>query len=246
MSTHTVPVTLTDFLAALHSPDSDSVIDLRALPSRRQAFLRPGDIEAIQRFIAANSGQNLYLGVATRKSSGGGSLVNCGELHVLFADIDFETISEPEARAKLERFPLKPSIITMSGGGLHEYWLLKEPLNLQDADDCQRAYNLLKRVARALGGDLGSAEPARVLRVPGTLNYKYDPPRRVLIETFNSDLQYNPADFDDVLPEEPEQVKNGNGQSEIQDWRKLLQGAPNHQRHDIALKIAGHYLGIGW
>jgi hypothetical protein len=38
----------------------------------------------------------------------------------------------------------------------------------------------LRRLARTLGGDLSAAEPARVLRVPGTTNFKlYGTPRPV-------------------------------------------------------------------
>src|SRR5574337_773327 len=169
--------TLTDFLHALHLPDSEGFIDLRALPLKAQAFIRSGDIEAAERFIATNPDQNLYCGVAVRKSAGDGSLANCGELYALYCEIDFKGIPESEARALLERFPLKPSIINHSGGGLHCYWLLREPLNLQDPEDRGRAYSLLRRLAVALGGDMNSAEPARILRIPGTLNHKYTPPR---------------------------------------------------------------------
>lgn len=203
------PHTLTDLLTALHPPDAEGFIDLRALPSKRQTFIRPSDIEAVQRFIITNGDQDLYFGVATRKSSGDGSLVNCGELYAIFVDIDFKTISEADARATLERFPLKPSIVVASGGGLHIYFMLKEPLDLQQEAD--RAKGLLRRLALSLDGDLAPAEPARILRVPGTLNYKYTPPRRVLVEVFNPDRAYNVCDFDDMLPEEPEPMTNGNG-----------------------------------
>lgn len=186
MTNTSVTTTLADFLAALHSPDGAGFIDLRALPSKRQAFIRPSDIEAVERFIRAHPQQNIYLGIASRMKSGDGSLMSCGELHALFADIDFKTSPEPEARAKLKRFPLPPSIIIMSGGGLHVYWLLREPIDLQAPGEAERAKSLLRRLALALGGDLSAAEPARILRVPGTLNHRYTPPRQVLIEVFNA------------------------------------------------------------
>lgn len=213
MSPHTLTITLTDFLTALHPQDSEGFIDLRALPSKAQAFIRPGDIEAAERFIRAHADENLYFGPATRKTRDSGKLENCGTLSVLFIDIDFKDISEAKARVLIERFPYKPSIIIHSGGGLHIYWLLREPLDLQAPEDCTRAKNLLRRLALALGGDLSSAEPARVLRIPRTLNHKpeYGTPRPVLIETFNPERAYNPSDFDDVLPAEPEPKANENG-----------------------------------
>jgi hypothetical protein len=54
-------------------------------------------------------------------------------------------------------------------------------------------------LARAVGGDLQAAEPARVLRLPDTFNYKYDPPRQVIVEVCEPERRYALADFDRVL-----------------------------------------------
>jgi hypothetical protein len=39
----------------------------------------------------------------------------------------------------------------------------------------------------------------RVLRIPGTLNYKYDPPRECRVIRDSVDLRYNPADLESVI-----------------------------------------------
>lgn len=202
-------IALEDFQIALHPPGS-GLTELRALPSKATAFVNATDADAIERFLRAHANENVFVGVATRKDASSGKLENCAELHVLFCDIDFKDIPEAEARALIERFPLRPSIIIKSGHGLHIYWLLREPLDLQGPDDRQRADSLLRRLCPALHGDISSADPARVLRIPRTLNCKYTPPRHVVIEQFDSELRYNPCDFDDFLPEEPE-TENGNG-----------------------------------
>lgn len=237
-------ITRADFFAALF-PDPDGLIELRALPSKARDFFTPCDSEGIERFIRVNAGENLYFGVATRRTRGSGKLENCGLLHGPFADIDFKVTPEPEARALLERFPLKPSIVVNSGGGLHVYFLLREPLDLQT--EAAKARSLLRRLALTLGGDLSSAELARVLRPPHTLNHKpeYGTPRPVLIETFNPDLRYNPSDLDDLLPEELEATTNGNGHEQRADWLTLLQGVSKGGRYGVATRIAGHFLGIG-
>lgn len=74
-----------------------------------------------------------------------------------------------------------PSALVDSGGGLHVYWFSKDPLDpatwLPYADG-------LKALALAEGllCDTGlTTDNARILRVPGTLNHKYDPPRRVAL-----------------------------------------------------------------
>lgn len=201
--------TLTDFIRALFPSDGSGLIEFRALPSVERGFFRRDDLAQIMRFLRTHDGKDLYFGIASRKSPGDGSLANCTELTALFVDLDFKTTPEIEARARLETFLLRPSIIVKSGGGLHVYWLLKEALELQT--EAASARSLLRRLALALGGDLSAAEPARILRVPGTLNHKYAPPRPVIIEAFNPERAYNPSDFDDVLPEESEQTKNDNG-----------------------------------
>src|SRR5207249_3853780 len=66
---------------------------------------------------------------------------------------------------------------------------------------------LLRRLALAIAADITAAEPARVLRLPGTLNYKYDPPRQVVLDPSNDMLEYAIEDFDELLPPEPEPAR---------------------------------------
>ena len=83
--------------------------------------------------------------------------------------------------AHIETLPLQPSVIIDSGGGFHCYWLLLSPWGFgpnkekaqQIAKDRQAAW------VKFVGGDYGAHCLARVLRLPGTLNTKYTPARRV-------------------------------------------------------------------
>ena len=63
-------------------------------------------------------------------------------------------------------------IASGSGSNCHAYWPLTEPLA---RDELERAN---RRLAHALGADPASADAARILRVPGTLSHKHDPPTR--------------------------------------------------------------------
>ncbi len=91
--------------------------------------------------------------------------------------------TEAEARAFLKTLPIAPSFTVASGHGLHAYWLLESPINAQDAGvpattATMKAWNDDVNHAAALHGwkfDM-VCEPARILRVPGTLNHKTDPP----------------------------------------------------------------------
>lgn len=197
-----------DLFSALYG-DTDGLLELRTLPSGTQEFVRPDDSAAISTFLRQHAKQELYFGVALRKSTKDGTLENCGGLPALFCDLDFKSTSEAEVRAKLDRFPLQPSVIVSSGGGWHCYWILREPLDL--STELDHAYSLLRCLALKLGGDLKAAEPARNLRVPGTMNRKpdYPSPRPVRIELLDPERRYHASELDDLLPPEPESDRPG-------------------------------------
>ena len=85
-----------------------------------------------------------------------------------------------------------------SGGGQHLYWLLKEPAKRGDIATVE---NINRRIAHALGGDMGNVDAARILPVPNTHNYKYKPPRRVKIRDLDK-AYYSLDDFDSLPAEE--------------------------------------------
>ena len=172
-----------------------------------RTFLRPDDAKDLTTFAARHKANHLFFGVATRRDNTNGRAGNCQALSALFVDIDFKQVLEPEARSRLAEFPFPPTGIVRTGGGLHVYWLLKEAMDLPVEHEQARA--LLRRLARLLGGDPQSAEPARCLRLPGTKNWKYDPPPQVRTEECHSERRYLSSDFDDVLPAETAEPVNG-------------------------------------
>jgi hypothetical protein len=193
-----VNATARDVLPVLYAA-CDGYVELRALPSKKQCFSVPNALAAPRAFLRRHQGENLYWGCATRRSGASGAEANCQHLGCLFADLDFKNISEAEVRERLQGMPLPPSIIIHSGGGAHAYWLLREPLDVQ-ADNPRQ---WLQRLAAYLGADSSCAEPARVLRIPGTLNHKYTPARMVAVEHFDPEARYNLSEFDEWLPAQP-------------------------------------------
>jgi hypothetical protein len=173
--------TLRRFLAGLFQ-SADGLVDLRAIRGTRvsQAFYPPEDYDGIEGFVDLFEDHNLYFGVATRKDATSGALENLAMLPALFVDIDFALTPEAEALSRVRDFPLPPSACVRSGGGLHAYWCLREPLVFPD--DTERAACLLRRLCGTLHGDLAAAEPTRVLRLPTTANLKYQPARAVTWE----------------------------------------------------------------
>ncbi|OGA02878.1 MAG: hypothetical protein A3I00_05830 [Betaproteobacteria bacterium RIFCSPLOWO2_02_FULL_64_12] len=231
------------FFAALYTT-SGGLVELRALPSKARTFLPANDAGGVAAFVDAHAAENVYFGVATRRSAANGTLANCERLPALFADVDFKTSPEDEARRTLAAFPLAPSAVIASGGGLHLYWFLAEPLDL--ATDATRARALLRRLASLLGGDLASAEAARVLRVPGTHNHKYAPARLVTVERLDAERRYDVADVEAALPAECSPASSSSASRATSGWLEMLRGAPEGERHAVAVRIAGHYLGAGW
>jgi hypothetical protein len=87
-----------------------------------------------------------------------------------------------------------PSALIGSGGGVHVYWISDEPLT----QDAWRPYaEGLKAAAiqHGLRCDAGvTSDAARILRVPGTFNYKSDPPRPVkLLGIQETDYDFSTA-----------------------------------------------------
>lgn len=72
-----------------------------------------------------------------------------------------------------------PSALVASGAGVHAYWLLREPYLLDTEDRMRAAQRIQAGWVQAVGGDPGAHDLCRVLRVPGSHNFKYTPPRPV-------------------------------------------------------------------
>jgi hypothetical protein len=78
-----------------------------------------------------------------------------------------------------------PSAVVNSGGGLHIYWINSSPLTPADWRPYAEGLKALL-LREGVKCDAGlTTDDVRILRVPGTFNHKYDPPKPVVL------LQYN-------------------------------------------------------
>ncbi len=137
---------------------------------RRDGFYDAHDAERVSAEIdrlAAHG--DVWVGTAPRTCHDG-TAAGVAQVWCLWADLD-----GPEALARLAAFHAPPSIVIESGSEhcAHGWWALRRPLR---ATDAQRA---CRRLALALGGDMAATDPARIMRVAGTLNWKHNPPREV-------------------------------------------------------------------
>lgn len=136
-------------------------------------------------------------------------------LPALWADLDYRKTDndkpyptdQADALAIVEQAGVTPTAIIESGGGLQAWWLFREPWVLDGEDARREAARKAKRWVDTLRAVAASRERtldavgdlARVMRVPGTVNNKYTPPRDVRVLRFHDERRYNPEDFDDYL-----------------------------------------------
>jgi RepB DNA-primase from phage plasmid len=159
-----------------------------------QVFDRPNRLRGLAtRAIALGRRTDVYVGCAPRtRRHGGRDAVK--RAFVLWADCDGE-----DAVAALRDFEPAPSILIASGTGTncHAYWPLTEPLPREEVERANR------RLAYALGADPASADCARILRVPGTLSHKHDPPTRVDAIRLDAERRVSASDVVGSLPDAP-------------------------------------------
>ena len=161
-----------------------------------QFFLAARDPRAARTITRIGSRTDIYVGCAPRTRRRG-RREDIAPTPLLWADCD-----TPEATTALAAFQPAPSMIVASGSGngehrnAHAYWQLTRALTPDQLEQANR------RLAAALSADPKCADPARILRVPGTLNFKHNPPRPVQLTTYNP-TRYRPLEILIALPPLP-------------------------------------------
>jgi len=129
---------------------------------------------------------HVFFGVALRQKGKSDPIL----WPVLWADAD----SWDDASRGLDSGVVPPpTAIVKSGQGYHLYWRLAAPLL-----DKAQVFQLVRAIQEALGADPRAAEPARLLRVPGTWNVKYGPPLRAELVELHPDRVYDAAAFGEL------------------------------------------------
>jgi hypothetical protein len=138
--------------------------------------------ETWQRFlqIAERSKANLFFGVCPRTRPNADKARDIRLVRVLWADLDHCTPEEALRRCADAALP-PPSVVVNSGHGVHLYWLLLEPYQIDDHEPnatsdalslkAERIQAILKGISGAIAGD-HCQDLARILRLPSTMNRK--------------------------------------------------------------------------
>lgn len=132
--------------------------------------------------VQNEQGFGVYTGMAARrdrKQHGRGKQADAIYISHLWCDID--DCDPDEGAERLCDFPICPSLIIASGGGVHGYWLLESPLAVTE-----ETFQPIRRTLHGLamlcdkGGDPSVRDLARVMRVPGFMNTRRNQMCRIM------------------------------------------------------------------
>lgn len=188
-----------DFLKALYGKCTDGCLTVTELPSRVSRHIPVTELgSAADRITALGMKTNTYYGTALRKPGLGpyvrGRLEDLHTVVCVAGDFDIkgpahaqETLPESrdEVLGFLEDLDYAPSIIIDSGNGIHGIWLLEEPYVIHNEEELSYINSVSKgfgvyllKKGREHGWILDNVQDVpRMLRAPGTLNFKTDPPK---------------------------------------------------------------------
>jgi len=184
-----------DFLSAVLPSAGKYCVAVIHGTTRKHIFVDDLDNLYNTSLTHSGNGKNTFLALGAFDTSGKRKVENATALHSVFMDLDCGVNDKGVAKS----FPSKRDAVVAlhkwledtgldalgepwlvdSGGGVHVYWPL--------ADDAPVAAWLpvaegMKRLAHKHHFPIDltvTADAARVMRMPGTFNYKYDPPKPV-------------------------------------------------------------------
>lgn len=190
------------------------------LPDKKSKFFNSTQEAAA--YAGGCNGSDVYFGVGSADKDLGenrrGDIGNVKAFPALVADLDiagpghkgskkelFEDLKAAEAF--LASVPLSPTMTVFSGGGLHAYWRLTEPWEIDSDESRVKIMTLskgwagfLSQAAAHKGYQLDHVHDiSRVLRVPGGKNHKNAKAVPVEIMSCDNKKEYSDFDFEPYL-----------------------------------------------
>lgn len=189
----------TRFFKALYGNCPDGWLTIWTMPDKKTHWFKASEYKkaAEMALLLAHIRQyDVYFGVGLRKEKQGpmqrGSVHDITAIPGIWMDIDVRGDAHKEkalppnidsALQVIDDFPAEASILVKSGYGLHAYWLFDQPWIIEDDKEREAAVKYLQEFqgtfinyASQYGWRLdNTSDLARVLRVPGTVNYKGEP-----------------------------------------------------------------------
>jgi len=199
-----------DFLHTLFNyslENGNGEIEIRTFSKKskhKQSFYNSVDSAVEKAYNLCNERIDVYMGVNPRVKKGG-KKENIKYLTTFHAEIDYGGIGHKkkplyettgEAFEGIKKFKYQPTVVNHSGGGFHCYWVLSKPVKVEDVS-IEVLENINKSLSLKLGGDIGTHDIPRVLRIPGTYNFKQEDNPRGVTVVMNSGPKYKLEDFEE-------------------------------------------------
>jgi putative DNA primase/helicase len=235
---------VTLFLQALFAGKPDNLhLLLWTLPEKQSHWFQ--DVYRAIQFAESRRERDLYVGVGLCGQDYG-SARRCASNEVagivgLWADLDLKSDAHPkvalpatvEDAMKILPERLPPTFVVRTGNGAHAWWLFREPLIFETADERRDAASLASRWQTLLRLNAAShgwafdrlSDLARLLRVPGTQNCK-NPVSPKPVEIYRqTDRRYNPSDL--VEYREDQEIPDAEAQERAaQAWKVKFADKP--------------------
>lgn len=156
------------FAAAIFAPTD--IVEIRLLPSRKSEWVTA---DRLGEWVAPKD-QNVYVGANPRRMIGGRDADAVVMARCLFVDFDGVGLEEAAAKVSSAGLP-EPTVVVASGGGVHCWWRLAEPMTDLVAWTLRQ-----KALIAVLGSDKVIHDVPRIMRLPGTMNVKRGRPCEIV------------------------------------------------------------------
>ena len=244
-----------EFLKVIYKNKSSGILSFETQDKGREMF-RSDSLTQLLEWIFKMEGKKK--GVHLRQASMDGNSKTCTKADVVAINhlwIDIDTGIVP--KVLIDEKNLRPTFCIKSGKGIHLYWRLAKPI--EDQMGIAKCEKTMKKLADILGGDPAPTHSASTLRLPGTINFKYDPPiqtEKVTALQCDQLRDYHLIDFEYFIEKhiDPyerllEDITEGMGVSKsASDWQRIIdnlsvKGADNEfgGRHNCVTKLAGYW-----
>jgi hypothetical protein len=215
-----------EFLTALYGRARDGYFFVIWTTPDKQTHGFPATPEGIERALAKvgeldDGSRDIYTSMYMLDavpSSGRGDLDAVRAMCALWIDVDIAgpnhksatayPATEQDAQRIIDALPMPASSVVHSGGGLHGYCFLAEPMYFQSGNAAGQVGTLRDRwkiacqeAAQSLGFAVDSVwDFTRVMRLPTTFNVKVPPAVRSSVRRFDASAVYSEAALDGKLP----------------------------------------------
>lgn len=150
-------------------------------------------VAGVEPFLSV--GMDVYIAVAEYKTDENRTADNAAGAWALWLDIDVGAekaaagkgyVTIEEAKVALNDFCTRagipaPTHLVASGSGLHAYWMLTAFLEREEWKTLAKKFKALTQALGLRADPARTADIASILRIPGTLNYKTNPPKPVTL-----------------------------------------------------------------